>query len=201
MDVFEAMKRRRSVAQFRRTAVPREAIYKMLDAARHAPSAGNLQSWEFVIVEQPAFKQQLAAACLNQAFVADAPIVIVVCSDTERSAVKYGARGKSLYSICDAAAATENLLLAATAAGLGTCWVGAFDEEKVRKALGLPSTVLPLAVVPVGYAVAEPPAPSRVPLSNVVHFEQFGKFDVHRTAEAEPQEKVGRRKSLLDIFK
>ncbi len=202
MDLFEAIRRRRSTYKFRRTGVPREAIYRMLDAARFAPSAGNLQTWEFIIVEQPTFRQHLAAACLNQAFVAEAPVVIVVCSDTERSAVKYGARGKTFYSICDASAATQNIMLTATALGLATCWVGAFDDDKVRKVLGLPSTIMPVAVVPVGYPAVEAVAPLRVPLSNSVHFEQYGKFDVQRTAEAEtPQEKSARKKSLLDIFK
>ncbi|MFQ5909014.1 MAG: nitroreductase family protein [Thermoplasmata archaeon] len=173
MELSEAIGSRRSIREYRDDDVPEELVDQLLMAACQAPSAGNTQSWEFVIVRDPRRKQDLARAALDQKFVAEAPVVVAVCANQARSAAEYGARGADLYSIQDCAAATQNLLLTAFSIGLGTCWVGAFDEEAVSRLLGLPEDVRPLALIPVGYPVEEPEAPPRFPLSRVVHSGRF----------------------------
>jgi nitroreductase len=172
-DVFEAVKNRRSIRAFQEREVSEEQIETIIDAAIHAPSAGNIQPWEFVVVTDWQVKRQLAVAALNQSFIEEAPVVIVVCADEARSGQGYGSRGVGLYCIQDTAAATQNMLLAAHAMGLGTCWVGAFREDMVRKALKTPSHVRPVAIVPVGYAAEEPALRRRRSVSEVVHRDNF----------------------------
>jgi nitroreductase len=110
------------------------------------------------VVREQATKRALAQAALNQWFISEAPVVVVVCADPERSAARYGDRGRHLYSFQDTAAATENLLLAAVASGLGACWVGAFDEVAASRALGLPAHLRPVAIVPIGHPAGRPSA-------------------------------------------
>jgi len=131
-------------------------VTKLLEAAIRAPSAGNCQPWYFFVVRNQEIKRALAHAALGQWFVSEAPVVIVVCAEPERSALRYGNRGTYLYSLQDTAAATEHLLLAAVASGLGACWVGAFDEEEASRALVLPSHLRPVAIVPIGYPTGRP---------------------------------------------
>lgn len=149
--------------------VPPETVTKLIQAAVRAPSAGNCQPWHFYIVREPEAKRALAQAALNQWFLSEAPVVVVVCADPERSAARYGDRGRYLYSIEDTAAASENLLLAAVASGLGACWVGAFDEEAASRALDLPAHLRPVAIIPVGYpAERSLPETDRRPADDVV---------------------------------
>ena len=173
MDVLEAIKGRRSIRAFKSQAVSTEIVEKLIDAARWAPSAGNIQPWEFIIVRNPEIKRNLAKAALNQSFIEEAPVVIVVCADEIRSSQGYGVRGKTLYCIQDTAAATQNIHLAAYSLGLGTCWVGAFNEEEARKILEIPEGVRPVAIIPVGYPAEKPSARNRRPLNQIVHYEKF----------------------------
>jgi nitroreductase len=173
MDVLEAIKGRRSIRAFKNQDVPAEIVEKLIDAARWAPSAGNIQPWEFIIVRKPEIKRRLAEAALGQSFIEEAPVVIVVCADENCSSQGYGVRGKTLYCIQDTAAAIQNIHLAAYSLGLGTCWVGAFREEGARKILGIPQGVKPVAIVPVGYPAEAPPPPNRKPLNKIVHYGKF----------------------------
>jgi len=173
MDVFEAIKTRRSIRAFTRQDVSKEAVTKLLDAARRAPSAGNIQPWEFIVVRDPEIKKQLSIAASDQTFIEEAPVVIVVCANLILSARGYGVRGSRLYCLQDTAAAIQNMLLAACALGLAACWVGAFHEEEARKVLNIPSGVRPIAIIPVGYPAETPEARWKRPLSEVVHYETF----------------------------
>lgn len=162
MKVFEAIKKRRSIRRFDpNKKVTEEQVEKLLEAARWAPSAGNLQSWFFVVVRDQKVKEQLVEATLGQDFIAEAPIVIVSCADLEKSSSRYGKRGSILYAIQDATIATQNLWLAATEMGLGGVWVGAFDEDKVSRTLNLPSHLRPIAILPIGYPAESPSPPPR----------------------------------------
>ncbi|RLI40454.1 nitroreductase family protein, partial [Candidatus Bathyarchaeota archaeon] len=127
----------------------------------------------FIIVRNPEIKRNLVKAALNQSFIEEAPVVIVVCADEIRSSQGYGVRGKTLYCIQDTAAATQNIHLAAYSLGLGTCWVGAFNEEEARKILEIPQGVRPVAIIPVGYPAEKPPARNRRPLNQIIHYEKF----------------------------
>ncbi len=173
MDVLKAINGRRSIRAFKSEDVPPEVVEKLVDAARLAPSAGNIQPWEFVIVRRTGIKRRLVEAALGQAFIEEAPVVIVVCADEIRSSQGYGERGETLYCIQDTAAAVQNILLAACSLKLGTCWVGAFKEEEVREILEIPHGVRPVAIIPVGYPVGFAPPRSRRPISQIVHHELF----------------------------
>ena len=173
MEVLEAIKGRRSVRLFTNEPVSEEEVRTLVDAARHAPSAGNIQSWEFVIVRKTEIKHKLVVAALNQAFIGQAPVVIVVCANMNASGSGYGSRGVALYCIQDTAAATQNILLTAHSTGLSTCWVGAFKEEEVKEALSIPDGIRPVAIIPVGHGMDNPPKHPRRPLNEMVHYEKF----------------------------
>lgn len=173
MDVFETIRLRSSVRFFTEAEVTDDDIKKLIDAARLAPSAGNIQPWEFIVVRNREIRRRLAVAALHQRFIEEAPVAIVVCADQARSSMGYGSRGANLYCIQDTAAATENMLLAARALGLGTCWVGAFHEDEVKSTLRLPEGIRPVAIIPVGYPAERPRPRHRRPIEQIVHYETF----------------------------
>ncbi len=172
MELDEAIKERRSIRAFKPQNVSEETVEKLIDAARHAPSAGNIQPWEFIIARKQDTKRKLALAA-HQAFIEEAPVVIVVCADEARSSSRYSSRGETLYCIQDTAAATQNILLTAYSLGLGTCWIGAFNEGEAIKALKTPVGIRPVAMIPVGYSNKAPSQRGRRPLSQIMHHEKF----------------------------
>lgn len=173
MDVFEAIKGRRSIRAFKRRDVSDENVEKLIDAAMWAPSAGNIQPCEFIIIRKPDVKRRLAEAAWEQSFIEEAAVAIVVCANENRSSQRYGDRGKSLYCIQDTAAAIQNIHLAAYSLGLGTCWIGAFKEHDVRQILNVPQGIRPVAIVPVGYAAKSASPRSKRPMDQIVHHETF----------------------------
>ncbi len=172
MECMEAIKERRSIRRFKDNAVEKKIIEELLSAAQMAPSAGNIQARDFIVISDKLTKQKLTKAALDQSFIKEAPIVIVAVANVERSSRIYRSRGE-LYAIQDATAAVMNLLLAAHSMGLGTCWVGAFDELRVGELLGLPDKTIPIAIIPVGYYDEKPHAPPRMGLDKVVHWEKW----------------------------
>lgn len=151
MDLWEAVDQRYSVRAFDPSVdVPAATVERILQAAIRAPSAGNRQPWHFYVVRNLALRQGLAAAALGQDYVAQAPVAVVVCTDADKSAGSYGERGRSLYCLQDTAAAVEHILLAAVALGLGSCWIGAFDEADAARVLNLPRHHRPVAILPIG---------------------------------------------------
>jgi nitroreductase len=173
VDVFEAIKGRRSIRAFKTQNVPDETVEKLLDAARFAPSAGNIQPWEFVVIRNAEMKKELSEAAFGQSLVEEASVVIVVCANEVSSAIGYGLRGKSLYCIQDTAAAAQNILLAAYSLGLGTCWIGAFNEQKVAKVVKTPEEVRPIAIILIGYPDETPSPRNMRSLSQIIHYETF----------------------------
>jgi len=173
MEVLEAIRGRRSVRVFTDQPVSDEEVKTLIDAALNAPSAGNIQPWEFIVIKKAEVKRRLVVAALNQTFIEQAPVVIVICANTKASGSGYGGRGVTLYCIQDTATATQNILLAAFSMGLGTCWIGAFKEEEVRAVLGIPEGFRPVAIIPVGHGMGNPPKHPRRPLNEVVHYEAF----------------------------
>jgi len=140
-----------------------------LEAARWAPSAGNLQPWKFHIVLNPDIRKELAMAAHGQEFLLQAPAVIAVCALPEQSAKTYGERGRSLYCLQDTAAAVQNILLQAAMLGLASCWVGAFKETAVARALHLKEGEKPVALIPVGYPAGPMPQDrARFPMEKIV---------------------------------
>jgi nitroreductase len=173
LDFWQVIEERRSVRSFdAERDVPPEMVQRILEAAVRAPSAGNCQPWHFVVVHSKQTRNLLAQAAYGQWFVAEAPVVIVVCADPARSAQRYRSRGVQLYCLQDTAAATEHILLAVTALGLGACWVGAFDEKAASQVLGLPANLRPVAIIPIGYPRAHHYRASRRRLTEVVTFDE-----------------------------
>jgi nitroreductase len=168
LGVFETILERRSIRKFTTDGVSRERLEKLLEAARWAPSAGNLQPWVFVAVTSADVRAALAAAAFGQEFVAEAPAVIAVVAAPPPDS-RYGRRGRDLYCLQDTAAAVQNILLTACEMGLGTCWVGAFDEEAAARALNLRANERPVALVPVGVPAREGRS-SRRPQADVVRW-------------------------------
>jgi len=173
LDVFGAIRKRRSIRAFTREDVSEEEIEKLIDAARYAPSAGNIQPWEFIVIRDFRIKRKLSVAALDQTFIEEAPVVIVVCANEVRSGRGYGSRGATLYCLQDTSAAIQNMLLTACASGLGACWVGAFHEEDVRQILNIPMGVRPIAIIPVGHPAEKPEIRFKRALSEIVHYETY----------------------------
>jgi len=169
MAFFQTVRARHSVRAFAKQPVDPEKRMALLQAASRAPSAGNLQAYEIYLVTQPAKLQALAQAALHQDFIAQAPLALVFWAHPARSARKYGDRGRTLYCIQDATIAAAFSALAATALGLGCGWVGAFDDEAVRQAIGVLKGHVPVAILPVGYAAEVPEPTARRPISDLVH--------------------------------
>jgi nitroreductase len=166
-DLIDAIKERRSIREFEDTPIPDATIGRLLESAHLAPSAGNLEPWKFIVVKQDEIKEKLSQAAYGQESLNSAPVCIVVCAEPSRSAAKYGERGADLYCLQDTAAATQNILLTATGYGLGSCWVGAFDESAVKESLGLDSGLRPIAIIPIGYPGEEVEEMPRRPVDEV----------------------------------
>jgi nitroreductase len=153
MDVLEAIRIRRSVRKYRDDPIPDDVLDRMLEAIRLAPSACNYQPWRFVVVRDKQTREALGEASCKQHFIAQAPAIIVGCGFPDKAYKKMGGYGNSVD--IDLAIALDHLTLAAAAKGLGTVWIGAFDEEAVKRILGVPADVKVVALTPLGYP-AEP---------------------------------------------
>lgn len=169
MEILKAIKERRSIRSFQKKDISGEIVDKLIDALIWAPSAGNLQARKFLFVKDAKLKKGIVSSALGQSFIAEAPLVIVGCTDSRISG-RYGERGVYLYSIQDVAASIMGMMLVAHENGLGTVWVGAFDEEEVFNLLNLPENLRPVAIVPVGYPLVAPPPPPRVSKHEAVEF-------------------------------
>lgn len=174
MDVLWAIKSRRSCRSYLQKPVEFDKITTIIEAGHYAPSAGNLQDWKYIIVTDKGLRDSIAEHCMEQYWMAGAPAYIVVCSNEERTEMRYGLRGKRLYSIQSCAAATENMLLAANALGLGSCWIGAFDEDFISRSLGIPDTARPQVIITLGYPAEEPEKKDLTSLESLVYFNGFG---------------------------
>ncbi len=168
-DLFEVMGRRRSVRSYLPDPVGEEDLNRIIEAACSAPSAGNLQAYRIVVAKDPETRRRLADACWGQRFVAEAPVSLVFLAEPAVSARRYGTRGAELYSLQDATIACTFAMLAAHALGYGTCWVGAFNDEAVLRAVGAVGAGLrPVAVLTVGRPRASPRTTGRRPVEEIV---------------------------------
>lgn len=153
MDFFEVIKKRHCVRKFDpKKAVDENDLEKIIDAGKRAPSAGGFYPTKFNVAKSQKEKDKILE-CIPERmrWAADASAIIVIWSDPKESIAQYGNRAKDLYIIQDAAAAAENIFLTVTALGLATCWIGTFNDEKLKKALGLKNNQLPFVIMPVGY--------------------------------------------------
>jgi nitroreductase len=173
MRIPDEIRDRRSIRAFTKHEISDKEAELLVEAARLAPSAGNLQPWEFIIVRDPKIKGMLVDAAHGQAFIYQAPVVFVVCVVPMRSVWGYESRGRELYCLQDTAAAVQNLILTAKANGLGSCWVGAFNEKRAAEALGLSDDVSPVAIVPVGFPAESPRQRPRRLVKQVTHKDKW----------------------------
>jgi nitroreductase len=172
MELIDAIQKRRSVRKYLPEPVSDEIIISLIKTANLAPSAGNLQARDFIVVKDAETKKKLASAALNQEFVAEAPVVIVICTN-EQKIKRYGSRGINLYTYQDTAASAMLIMLTALEHGLGTCWVGAFDEKSVRKILNIPDFAKPVIMIPIGYPAETPEMPKRHEINSYLHMERW----------------------------
>lgn len=149
MDVVETIRTRRSVRSYLPRPIPSPVLERLRQALRSAPSACNFQPWHFIFVMDADLRRQVAQACNDQFWMAEAPVIVVACGFPEHAYQHMGGYGNSVD--LDVAIALDHLTLAAVAEGLGTCWVGAFDEQRVRRLLGSPVSAKIVALVPLGY--------------------------------------------------
>ncbi len=174
MDAYEAIQKRKSIRNYELTPVPKETLLKILEAGRIAPSAGNRQPWHFIIVTDAEKRKELSRGVFAR-FLVDVPVVIVACSDVKASAAWYAV---------DVSLAVENIILAATAEGLGTCCIGSFSEENVKQALGIPKNLSVVLMLAVGFPKDKESFRSKVTrlaigrrrkLKDIVSLEAYGK--------------------------
>ena len=180
MSLLETIKKRRSIRAFLDLPVEEKKLQDILEAGLWAPSAGNLQEWKNIIVRDQKKKTEIAAAAFHQDWIAGAPVLMVVCAEVEKVKKYYGVRGERLYAIQDCAAAIQTMLLEAEAQGLASCWVGAFDEVEMNRALDIPETVRVQAIIALGYAGEQIPTPAKKELRSVVFFEKYGEREIKK---------------------
>jgi nitroreductase len=169
MDVSTAIRSRRSIRAFDPREVEEDKLMRVLDAGRLSPSASNRQERRFIVVKDAGKRQHLSEAAKNQKFVAEAPVVIAVCSVEQEYVM---ACGQPAYPI-DTEIAVDHMTLAAVEEGLGTCWIGAFDEKKVKKILNIPANVRVITLLPLGYPSIIPRPTPRKSMDEIVMQEQW----------------------------
>ncbi len=169
MDLFECIAQRYSCRAYQDRPVEKEKIEKVLDAARLAPSASNRQEWRFVLVTDPETRKALVPIAHDQAFVGEAPVVIAACAVNDGHVMSCD---QASYPI-DVAIALEHISLAATALGLGTCWIGAFREPPVKKLLDIPDNVRVVQLMPLGYPADKARPKTRLPIDQIHMWEKW----------------------------
>ena len=174
MQLESLLRKRAMIRAFTQDPIDEDKVWKILRNAWRAPSAGNLEPQDFLVVRDEILKKRLAEAALGQSFIEQAPVVIVVCSDTRRNVGRYGERGRNFYSIIDGSFSSFIILLSAVELGLGACFVGAFDDDKVARVLALPKEVRPIGIIPIGKPAEKPRRLSRIPLEERVHLNMYG---------------------------
>jgi nitroreductase len=172
MNVLETLEKRRSIRKYQAKPVENEKLVKILEAARLGPSANNQQPCSFVIVTKAEIRESLGAAYKADWFV-QAPLIVVGCVNPKEAWRRGGFGGEEYWKV-DAAIALQNLILAATDLGLGTCWIANFDEKAVKKVLGIPNEIRVVAMTPVGYPAEEKgPVSDRKILNSFTHYEKW----------------------------
>lgn len=169
MDVFEAITERKSIRKYKDIEVEDEKLQKILESARIAPSAANRQEWKFLVVKNQETRNKLVEAANGQKFVAEAPITIVACSTESERIMPCG---QHAYTV-DLSIAVSFMMLEATELSLGTCWLGAYDEEKIKEILGIPEEIRVPAMFTLGYSDENPAPRPRKDMDDIVCYEKY----------------------------
>jgi len=167
--VLEVIVKRKSIRNYQQKDIPEDVLHEILDAARLAPSASNRQPWKFVIVQDKGLRQQLMVASRNQKFVGEAPVVIAGCATNVNHIMPNG-----IYAYpVDVSIALEHISLQAAELGLGTCWIGAFDQREVKEILQIPGNVSVVCLMTLGYPVTEGAESIRKPLEDIICYNYY----------------------------
>ena len=169
MKVFEAISDRRSIRKYKNTEIEDEKLEKILESARIAPSAANRQEWKFIVIKNEETRKKLVDAANGQKFVAQAPVTIIACSTESERIMPCG---QYAYTV-DISIAVSFMILEATELGLGTCWLGAYNEEEVKKILDIPEEIRVPAMFTVGYADETPGPRPRKDLDKIICYEKY----------------------------
>lgn len=170
MNVADAVRTRKSIRDYLDKPVEDNELNSVLEAGRLAPSASNRQEWRFIVVREPETRKRLARAAGGQTFIGEAPVVIVACAETDDRVMKCG---QLSYPI-DVAIALDHMTLVAVELGLGTCWIGFFEEKRVKEILSIPEEIRVVQLMPLGYPADPTPAEkSRLPLDTIVKYDRW----------------------------
>ena len=173
MELTTAIESRRSIRRFKFASVKKEDLYYIVQLALCAPSAGNLQDYQFIVCTNKDMIQELPAMCMDQAWIDTAPAVIVVCSQPQEQNKWYGPAG-DVFARQGASAAVQNILLSAHDLGLGACWIGGFDNDQVSHLFGVPEDVRIEAIIPIGYPDEEPEEIIKKEFVSTMFFDKYG---------------------------
>ncbi len=174
MELDDVLAKRRSIRKYMNIPVEKDKWTAVIESAQFSASCGNLQDWKIIIVRKAENRKKLAQICHNQMWMAQAGIQIIVCADMTKAKYYYGKRGVELFAVQDCAVLMQNMILKATDLGLSTCWVGSFDDMRLRNFFSIPPSFAPQAVLVLGYGDEDVPAPPRSELVDITSFEQFG---------------------------
>ena len=168
MDVLSVIQGRRSIRKYSNKPIEDEKLLRVLEAARLSPSARNQQNWKFIIVKDSKIRKKLTKA-IGQPFVGEAPIILVCCG-TQPESIMRG--GQPRYTV-DLSIATAYMILEAYVQGLGTCWLGSFDESMVKDVLDIPENVRVVAITPLGYPAESPSQKPRKRLEEIISYDKY----------------------------
>jgi len=172
VELYEVIKKRRSIRKYQPREVEDEKLQKVLDAAHLAPSAKNIQPWKVIVVEDKELREELVKSAYGQEYLSQAPYVIVMCVNENEC---YQQQGDYMASFAvDGAIFIDHLTLAACAEGLGTCWIAKFNETEVRKLLSIPDAYRVVVMTPLGYPAEEGKDKGRKPLSEILYKNTWG---------------------------
>jgi nitroreductase len=172
MTVLDAILKRRSVRAYTGEPIPADVMRDLIEAMRHAPSASNKQPWKFIVVDDPGVKDRLVSACLNQRFIAQAPVVVAIAGNSTDAWRGKGGHVRN-WEVVDCAIAMDHLQLAACERGLGTCWIGAYDAAAVDGVLGVKEPWHTVVLTPLGYPSENPPSRGRKRIEETVSYNAF----------------------------
>ena len=174
MELDKVIKERYSVRRFKKLEIPWYIVSECLEAATYAPSSGNVQNWHFIVIKEKENREKIVKLCEEQYWMLNAPVLIIVCNVLTKVRRLFDVRGEALYAVQNCAAAIENLLLKAYELGLGSTWIGAFNETELKEMLNIPGDIRPQAIIALGYG-QDFEKTTREPLDNFVSFEEYGK--------------------------
>ncbi len=171
MEFYDVIKKRKSIRKYRPSLIPDDVLNRILDAGRIAPSAKNYQPWHFIVIKDPEIKKRVAEASRGQHWMADADVIVCGCALMD---IVWSRMGGYMTSFAvDITIALDHMILAAANEGLGTCWIGAFDEKQVKEILQVPENVHVVALTPIGYPAQEPKERGRKALGEIVSYDKF----------------------------